>query len=57
MDGTVYIWDMVDASLQCRLRGHDRIRSVDFSPTGDYVACGTQSGIISVWSLQKISGR
>jgi WD40 repeat protein len=49
-DHTARIWDMVDASLQCTLLGHEKgVTSVDFSPTGNYVACGSWDGKVSMW--------
>jgi len=56
-DGTARIWDMVDATLQCTLVGHENVvSSVDFSPTGNYMACGSWDGKVLVWRYNEFLG-
>ena len=48
-DHAVRIWDLRGA-LQCTLRGHrDRVRSVDFCSTGNYLASGSRDGRVALW--------
>jgi len=51
-DGTARIWNR-DSSQKCTLLGHkDYIRSVDFSPAGEYLAVGGLDGQVSVWKYR-----
>ena len=51
-NGTVGIWDLGNAALQCTLKGHiGCVWSVDFCPTGNYLASCTQ-GCVTLWSYE-----
>jgi len=49
----VRIWDLRNAALQCTLKGHKfRIWSVDFCPTGNYLASGSSDGQLALWRCE-----
>ena len=47
------IWDLHNADLQCTLKGHkSRVWSVDFCPTGNYLASGSADGRVALWRYE-----
>jgi len=50
----VRIWDLRNAALQCTLKGHqDCVWSVDFCPTGNYLASGSVDGRVELWRYEE----
>jgi len=51
-NGTVDIWDLGNAALQCTLKGHiGCVRSLDFCPTGNYLASCTER-CVTLWRYE-----
>ena len=52
-DHAVRIWDLRNGALQCTLSGHKvRVWSVDFYPTGNYLASGSEDGRVALWRYE-----
>ena len=47
---TVRIWNALDGTLHCILKGHGEILSLDFSPVKRYLAIGDGVGQVTIWS-------
>ena len=57
---TVNVWRANDGTAVARLvtpERRDRLTSVDFDPSGTFVAAGSSSGAAWIWDLQKKNGR
>lgn len=59
----VYVWDIINNQLQCKLYGHDSmIRALAFSSNGKYLASASNDGTIRIWNyksgecIQQING-
>jgi len=47
------IWDLRNAGLQCTLRRREGwVGSVDFCPTGIYLASGGDDGQVALWRYE-----
>ena len=55
-DHAVRIWDLRNAAtMQCALTGHrDRVWSVDFCPTGSYLASGSRDGRVALYRYEAV---
>jgi len=55
VDCTVGIWHTRTGAQQCILQGHtEKVYSVDFSPTGDYLASADWNGTVRIWSCKDL---
>ena len=53
VDHAVRIWDLRNGALRCTLKGHkDCVWSVDFCPTGNYLASGSDNGHVALWRYE-----
>ncbi|KLO19719.1 WD40 repeat-like protein [Schizopora paradoxa] len=52
LDGSLIIWDTINADKICRLHGHDgAVRSVAWSSNGHYIVSGSDDCTVRIWSM------